>query len=107
MQQMTMMWDSVCVVVAIRPAEHSGTNVLQHAVMDAAFKYGLSDTFYKWMRVSSSDESFFAWNIAHPDILREILRKRKEGDIYFRSYYRPCNGISTVIPEGNYFQKIA
>lgn len=80
-------------------------NDLETAVRDAALKSGVPDTLHVKMHVSSSDgDEFSAWNIGHPGLLRELLRKRDEGEVEFRAYYRFCGGISTVKPEGEFFR---
>ncbi len=106
MMQMTMVWGGKCIVVMIRPGDASEKTALRNAVLDAALRYGVSDTTYRWTSASSANEKFSAWNTASSDLFRELLRKRKEGDIYFRVYYRPCGGVSTVMPEGDYFREI-
>lgn len=106
MMQMTMMWGGKCIVVMIRPGDASRQNALRHAVRGAALRYAVPDTLYKWVDAASSDEKFFAWNIANPDLLRELLQNRRDGLIFFRDYYRPCGGVRTMIPAGDYFREI-
>lgn len=105
MMQMTMMWGGKCIVVMIRPGDASEKNALRHAVLDAALRHEVPNTLYKWMDAVFSNETFSAWNIASPDLLRELLQNRRDGLIYFRDYYRPCGGVSTMMPAGDYFRE--
>ncbi len=107
MQQRPMTLGGRCVVVVLRKAktDRHGNN-LKTFVRAAVLKSKAPDTLCKWVDVSSSDgDTFSAWNIAHPDLLFELLRERKEGRVDFRAYYRFCGGVSTVIPEGGFFEE--
>lgn len=101
-----MGWNGRCVVVMLRRAESDKHgDGLEAAIRDAALRSGAPDTLYTKVRASSSDEGEFpAWNIAYPDLLRELLGRRGRGETDFRAYYRFCSGISTVSPEGEFFR---
>lgn len=109
MQHMTMIWNKMCVVVMLRPEDvpdgggDDRESALEAAVKDAASAQKVPGTMYGRMRVRSTDDEFFAWNIGHPDLLRELLLRRRGKRLGFRAYFRYCGGMTAVIEEEGFF----
>lgn len=107
MQARIVEWNGKCLIVMLQPSGKSDKRrrALETAVKDSASACDAPGTLYEWMRVSADGKKYFsAWNIGHPGLLCDLLRKRSQGEVDFLAYYRFCGGISTVKPEGNFFR---
>jgi hypothetical protein len=106
MQARTVVWGGRCLVVMLRPSGKSDErkHTLEAVLEDSASNQNVPRTLYKWMRVSSGEENFSAWNIGHEGLLLDLLRRRNEGSVSFSAYYRFCGGVSVVVPEEGLFE---